>query len=57
MYGRGLLACSKGQVRPWIAMQLLGGSLDCLIDGALSHNRTLFLRYANQMLTASFPCS
>lgn len=34
-------------------MQLLGCSLDSLIGGHVSRDRTLFFRFANQMLTVS----
>jgi hypothetical protein len=53
VYGRGLLTWDDGQVRPWIAMQLLGCSLESLVGGHVSRDRTLFFRFANQMLTVS----
>ena len=52
-YGRGLVACDKGEVRPWIAMQLLGCSLESLIGGHVLRKRSTFFRFANQMLTVS----
>jgi hypothetical protein len=52
-YGRGLVACEKGEVRPWIAMQLLGCSLESLIGGHVLRKRSTFFRFANQMLTVS----
>lgn len=63
VYGRGLVTCTEGQVRPWISMQLLGSSVDSLIGSGAFRNRTIFFRFANQMLTvcsaltSAFSCS
>jgi hypothetical protein len=50
-YGRGLVTCDNGEVRPWIAMQLLGCSLESLIGGHGLCKHSTFFRFANQMLT------
>lgn len=52
-YGRGLVACDKGEVRPWIAMQLLGCSMESLIGEHVLQKRSTFFRFAHQMLTVS----